>query len=94
MSIKISGSHPMPDPNKNPKTRKGRKGDGRQMAILNLLVGESFWIPTTISSVCGLRHWARARYPDRDFTAEAGKEDKTDKTDGTGKDGVRIWRTK
>jgi len=82
MSIKICDSVPTPAENENPKTRKGRKGDGRQEAILALNVGQSFYLKTSVSSAGGLRWWARARHPDRDFTAK--KE----------KDGVRIWRTK
>jgi hypothetical protein len=82
MSIKICDSVPVPADNKNPKTRKGRKGDGRQEAILALNVGQSFYLKTTINSASSLRWWARARHPDRDFRAEAEKE------------GVRIWRTK
>lgn len=82
MSIEISNSHPAPEQNSNPKTRKGRKGDGRQKVILALEVGQSFHINTSIKSASGLRHWAKARHPHRDFTAQADL------------DGVRIWRTK
>lgn len=80
--IKISSSHPAPDLNSNPKTRKGRKGDGRQEAILALEVGQSFHLKTSIKSASGLRHWARARHEHRNFTAQS--------EDG----GVRVWRTK
>jgi hypothetical protein len=82
MSIKISDSVPTPAENENPKTRKGRKGDGRQEAILALDVGQSFYLKTSTSSAGTLRWWARARHPDRDFAA---------KSEGGG---VRIWRTK
>lgn len=82
MSIKISNNHPAPAKNENPKTRKGRKGDGRQDAILALQIDESFWIKTTIKSASSLRWWARARHPERDFAAKSEK------------DGVRLWRTK
>jgi hypothetical protein len=82
MTIKISDGVPVPSENVNPKTRKGRKGDGRQEAILALQVGQSFYLKTTIQSASSLRWWARARYPDRDFAAKSEK------------DGVRVWRTK
>lgn len=82
MSIKISDSVPAPAENENPKTRKGRKGDGRQGAILALSIGQSFYIKTSIKSASSLRWWAKARHPDRDYAAKAEK------------DGVRIWRTK
>lgn len=81
MSIDITDKIPLPKKDENPKTRKGRVGDGRQDAILALQVGQSFFVKTTIKSASGLRHWARARHEDRDFTAK--KE----------KDGTRIWRT-
>jgi hypothetical protein len=82
MNIKICDSVPAPAENENPKTRKGRKGDGRQQAILALNVGQSFYLKTTISSASSLRWWAKAKHSDRDFVAKAEK------------DGVRIWRTK
>lgn len=82
MNIKISDLVPAPAQNENPKTRKGRKSDGRQEAILALQVGQSFHLKASMSSAGVLRWWARARYENRDFTAK--KE----------KDGVRIWRTK
>jgi hypothetical protein len=82
MSIKISDTVPTPAPNENPKTRKGRKGDGRQETILALNVGQSFYLKTSIKSAGSLRWWARAKHPERDFVAKADK------------DGVRIWRTK
>lgn len=82
MSIKISDSVPAPAENENPKTRKGRKGDGRQEAILSLQVGQSFYLKASIKSAGSLRWWAKARHADRDYTAKAEKE------------GVRIWRTK
>ena len=82
MSIKISNSHPAPAENENPKTRKGRKGDGRQEAILALEPGQSFHLKASIKSASSLRWWCRARHPERDFTAKSD--------DG----GVRIWRTK
>lgn len=80
--IKISDSVPSPAENENPKTRKGRKGDGRQQAILSLQINQSFYIKTSIKSASSLRWWAKARHPDRDFAAKTEKE------------GVRIWRTK
>lgn len=82
MSIRIIDSVPAPAENENPKTRKGRKGDGRQEAILALEVGQSFHLKASMSSAGVLRWWAKGRYESRDFTAK--KE----------KDGVRIWRTK
>lgn len=82
MRIKICDSVPAPAENQNPKTRKGRKGDGRQEAILALQVGQSFYLKTTIKSASSLRWWAKARHPERDFSAKAEKA------------GVRIWRRK
>ena len=82
MSIKICDSIPAPPENENPKTRKGRKGDGRMEAILALNVGQSFYLKASISTSCSLRWWAKAKNPERQYTAK--KE----------KDGVRIWRTK
>lgn len=80
MNIRITDKVPPPQ-NGQPKKRKGRKGDGRQDAILALKVGESFFLKTSIKSASSLRHWARAKHEERDFTAK------------TEKDGVRIWRT-
>jgi len=77
--IKISTGVPVP--NGKLKTRLGRKGDGRQQAILALKVGESFYLKTSVKSAGVLRWWARARHADRDFVAKA---------EGNG---VRIWRT-
>lgn len=82
MAIRISNSVPVPDPAKNPKTRRGRKGDGRQAAICALALGQSFLLNSSIKSAGVLRWWARAKYPDRDFRAE---------TEG---DKTRIWRIK
>lgn len=82
MSIRITDSVPAPAENENPKTRKGRKGDGRQEAILSLEIGQSFHIKASIKSAGSLRWWAKARHPDRDFVAKTEKE------------GVRVWRTK
>lgn len=82
MSIKISDSVPPPAENNNPRTRKGRKGDGRQEAILQLEIGQSFFLKASIKSAGTLRWWARARHPERDFAAKSER------------DGVRIWRTK
>lgn len=82
MTIKISDSVPAPEAEKQQKARKGRKGDGRQEAILKLKVGESFWLKTSISSASSLKWWAKARHPEREYTA--AKE----------KDGTRIWRTR
>lgn len=80
--IKISDSVPVPKEDEHQKHRIGRKGDGRQEAILKMEVGQSFFLKASISSASSLRWWANARHPDRDFTAKAEK------------DGVRIWRTK
>jgi hypothetical protein len=46
-----------------------------------LEVGHSFPLKTSMSSVSTLIWWANARWPEREFTAEAEK------------DVVRIWRT-
>jgi hypothetical protein len=85
MTINISDKFPAPKPDEQAKTRKGRKGDGRQEAILKLQVGESFWVETSIQSASSLRWWARAKEPDRMFTAKT----EIQRT----KKGVRIWRT-
>lgn len=82
MSIKICDTIPVPAENPNPKTRQGRTGDGRQAAILALLVGQSFYLKASISTAGSLRWWAKARHPERQYTAKKEKE------------GVRIWRTK
>lgn len=85
--IKIDTNIPIPNGNAlhssgRPKTRSGRKGDGRQQAILKLEVGHSFFLKTSIKSLMVLRWWARAKHPNREFTAaEEGN-------------GARIWRTK
>jgi hypothetical protein len=85
--IKIDTNIPMPKHNPThwtgrPKLRSGRKGDGRQEAILKLEVGHSFFLKTSESSAGVLRWWARARFPERDFVvAREGK-------------GVRTWRFK
>jgi hypothetical protein len=78
--IKISDNIPIPK--KNQSGRKGRKGDGRQEAILKLETGQSFFLKTSISSASTLKWWCKSRYPEREFA-----------TEGQG-DGVRIWRTK
>jgi len=85
--IKIDTNIPVPTHNPmhssgRPKIRSGRKGDGRQEAILKLAIGHSFFLKASISSAGVLRWWARARFPERDFlVAQDGK-------------GVRTWRTK
>ena len=79
--IKISDSVPPPKENENPKTRKGRKGDGRQDAILSLKVGQSFFLKASIKSAGVLRWAARLKHPDRNFVAK------------TENGGCRIWRT-
>lgn len=76
--LKITDSVPAPKPSK----RKGRKGDGRQEAILALKTGESFFLQSSINSAGVLKWWARNKFPDREYAAK--KE----------ADGVRIWRTK
>jgi hypothetical protein len=82
MSIKITDKYPTPPKDEQPTTRKGRKGDGRQEAILKLEVGQSFWVAASIKSVSSLKWWARARQPGREFTSKTEEK------------GCRIWRTK
>lgn len=81
MNINITDKIPPPKKDEQPKTRKGRVGDGRQDAILALKVGESFFLRTSVKSAGSLRHWARAKHEDRDYAAKSEK------------DGCRIWRT-
>lgn len=85
--IKIDTNIPIPNGNPThnsgrPKLRPGRKGDGRQQAILKLEVGQSFFLKTSVKSLMVLRWYVRGKYPGRDFTA--AKEG----------NGARIWRTK
>lgn len=79
--INITGKVPIP-PDADKHKDRGRKSGGRQEAICKLVVGESFWLKTSMSSMSALRWWAKAKFPDRQFYAEQEGR------------GVRIWRTK
>lgn len=81
MAMEISNRYPLPV-ERSDAAKRGRKGDGRQGAMCGLKVGESFHLAASASSACALRWWAKAKFPDRNFTVR--KEE----------DGVRIWRTK
>lgn len=81
MAMQITNRYPLPTP--TPAGRRvGRKGDGRQETISRLKVGDSFDLECSASSACVLCWWAKARFPEREFTYR--KEG----------DGVRIWRSK
>jgi|KBSSwiStaDraftv2_1062776.scaffolds.fasta_scaffold194541_6 hypothetical protein len=80
MTFPISNKHPLPT--ERTTIRHGRKGDGRQEAIMALEVGQSFFLGSTMNSVSSLRWWATSKFPEREFTA---------RKEGSG---VRIWRTK
>jgi hypothetical protein len=82
MTMEISSQYPLPVERPS-GSAVGRKSDGRQKVISTLKVGESFHLDANMGSVCALRWWAKARFPEREYTA---------RKEVTG--GVRIWRTK
>jgi hypothetical protein len=81
MKIPISTEHPVPE-ERGSKKNSGRKGDGRQAAILSLKAGESFLLEGSMGSAGTLRWWAKGQCPDREFTS---------RREGVN---VRVWRTK
>jgi len=83
MAIEITDRYPLPVMRHVPVSPQGRKGDGRMEAVSKLRVGWSFHMDISKSSVSVLLWWAKARFPDREFTyrqEEGG--------------GVRVWRSK
>lgn len=82
MAIELTDRFPLPAVRPAVTSKQGRKSDGRLDAVSRLRVGWSFHLAISKSSVSVLLWWARARFPEREFTFR--------QEDG----GVRIWRTK